>query len=638
LRPVTPSLSENWGFSIPENAKKGENGGSVAAAPANAPLSVHRPASPGATASQIVPPFGATMEPGGVAFRLWAPGCDRISLVLEHETAPAPMAPRPDGFFELFVEGVAAGTLYRYELPDGKRVPDPASRFQPDDVDGPSEVVDPAAYVWKETWSGRRWDEIVLYELHVGAFTPQGTFLAVIEKLDHLVELGVTAIEIMPVADFHGRRNWGYDGVLLYAPDSSYGRPEDFKALVDAAHARGVAVLLDVVYNHLGAVGNYLHAYAPAFFTARHKTPWGDALNFDGDDAGPVRAFIIGNAQYWIDEFHLDGLRLDAVHAIFDDSAKHILDELAERLRAGATRPLHLLVENESNEPARLVRRGCDPVQYTAQWNDDAHHVLHVAATHERAGYYEAYEGDASLLGKALAEGFAYQGQLMPYRGAPRGAPSADLPPGAFVAFIQNHDQIGNRAFGDRLNKIAPPEALRALAAIYLLLPQTPMIFMGEEWGAEQPFLFFCDFAGDFAEAVRAGRRDEFSRFPEFADPALRDKIPDPLAESTFRAAKLDWTRIDRGHLGHYRALLKARRISITPLLPHIRSGGSAVVFGAEAVRVRWQAGGRVLILDANLSARRCEFPAVRGRILWSEGETAGALGPWSVRWSLEAE
>jgi len=582
--------------------------------------------------------FGATVTPDGVRFRLWAPASDRVSLVLEDDGRTIAMEAEADGFFETFVVGLGAGALYRYVLPDGTKVPDPASRFQPSDVDGPSEVVDPAAYPWRESWAGRTWDEIVLYELHIGAFTPAGTFRAAAAKLDHLAQLGVTAIEIMPIADFSGRRNWGYDGVLLFAPDSTYGRPEDFKFLVEAAHERGLAVLLDVVYNHLGAVGNYLSLYAPLFFTGRHKTPWGDAVNFDGEGSRVVRDFVIANASYWIEEYHLDGLRLDAVHAIIDDSRKHILDELAERLRGKAKRPLHLVVEDEDNEPRRLIRRGRLPVHYTAQWNDDVHHVLHVAATGERSGYYAAYRDAPDLLGKALAEGFAYQGQVMPYRDRPRGAPSAFLPPSAFIAFIQNHDQIGNRAFGERLNVLARPDAMRALAAVYLLLPQTPMIFMGEEWGAEQPFLFFCDFEGDMAEAVREGRRAEFSRFPEFADPATRAKIPDPLAKSTFLASKLDWRGIDQSKLAHYRALLKARRRCVAPLLPHIQSGGQAVIFGPESVRVRWQARERILILDANLCGRRSDFPPARGRIFWGEGETAAALGPWSVRWSVEAE
>ena len=582
-------------------------------------------------------PQGATLEADGVRFRLWAPGCDTVSLALEGEDRVLPMQPQPDGFHETHVPGTGAGTLYRYQLPDGTRVPDPASRFQPQDVHGPSEVMDPEAYRWTEQWAGRPWDEVVLYELHVGAFTPEGTFRAAATKLDHLRSLGVTAIEIMPIADFPGRRNWGYDGVLPYAPDSSYGRPDDLKALVEAAHARGIAVLLDVVYNHFGPDGNYLPVYAPAFFTDRHKTPWGAAINYDGEHAAPVREFVIGNALYWIREFHLDGLRFDAVHAIIDDSGRHLLDELAERVRASTTRPLHLLLENEDNDPTRLGREHGQPVHYTAQWNDDVHHVLHTAATHERTGYYADYEGDTALLGRALAEGFGYQGQMMPYRGSARGAPSAELPPGAFVAFIQNHDQVGNRAFGERLGSIAPPGAMRALAATYLLLPQAPMIFMGEEWGAKQPFPFFCDFEGELADAVRKGRREEFARFPEFQDPEMRDRIPDPLADSTFESAKLDWDAMDDGLLSLYRDLIATRRQHVVPLLPAITRGGSATSLGQGAVELRWQAGDRTLVLAANLSDQRVDGPASSGHVLWSEGDTTPALGPWSVRCTLES-
>ena len=583
-------------------------------------------------------PAGATLSGGSTEFRLWAPGCQQVGLRLEEDGSTRAMQALADGWHALRVEGAGAGTLYRFVLPDGMEVPDPASRFQPQDVHGPSEVIDPAAYGWTVQWQGRPWDEIVLYELHVGTFTPEGTFLAAIGKLDHLAALGVTGIEVMPVWDFPGRRNWGYDGVLPYAPDSSYGRPEDFKALIDAAHARGIAVLLDVVYNHFGPDGNYLPVYAPKFFTERHHTPWGAAVNYDGEGSQAVREFVIHNALYWLEEYDLDGLRFDAVHAIIDDGPRHLLDELSERARASTRRPVHLLLENEDNEPKRLTRRGRDPVHYTAQWNDDIHHVLHVAATGEKTGYYADYEGNTGLLAKALAEGFAYQGQMMPYRGSPRGAPAANLPPGAFVAFIQNHDQVGNRAFGDRLGTIASHDAMRALAATYLLLPQTPMIFMGEEWGAMQPFPFFCDFEGDLADAVRKGRREEFSRFPEFQDPEQRDRIPDPLAEKTFTSAKLDWNAIDRKRLALYQDLLAVRRQEIVPLLPHIVRGGSAIEFGPGAVQVRWQIGlDRVLALSANLSNKKVEFPAPTGHTIWSEGETDPGMGPWSVRWSLES-
>jgi malto-oligosyltrehalose trehalohydrolase len=550
-----------------------------------------------------------------------------------------------EGWYELSVNGAGAGTRYQFVLPDGLRVPDPASRFQPDDVHGPSEVVDPAAYRWQdEEWNGRPWHEAVVYELHVGTFTAAGTFRGAIERLDHLAALGVTAIEIMPVADFPGARNWGYDGVLLYAPDSSYGRPEDLKALVDAAHARGLMMLLDVVYNHFGPDGNYLPAYAPPFFTDRHKTPWGAAINYDGTHSRAVREFIIHNAQYWIEEYNFDGLRLDAVHAIIDDSVRHVLDELAERVRAGG-RPVHLVLENEENQARRLLRDDTGlPRHFAAQWNDDVHHVLHVAATGEDEGYYAEYLGDTDMLGRALAEGFAFQGQMMQFRGHPRGEPSSLLPPTAFVAFIQNHDQIGNRAFGERLTAIAAADAVRAVAAIYLLSPQVPMLFMGEEWGAAQPFPFFCDFGGDLGDAVRQGRRLEFAKFREFRDETMRERIPDPQAESTFASAKLDWGALRRPEhaawFEFYRRLLEVRHDAVTPLLPFFGPhAGRYEVLAAGAVVVRWRSQrNEELTLAANLSGvHRSGFPHARGRILWQERQSSEAgADPWFVRWSLE--
>ncbi|WP_428394878.1 malto-oligosyltrehalose trehalohydrolase [Lichenicoccus sp.] len=591
-------------------------------------------------------PTGATLlEDGGTRFRIWAPGCETVGLLLEgagdgdrrQQSGILSMHTQPGGFHELTVPSAGAGALYRFVLPDGLKVPDPASRFQPHDVHGPSEVIDPAAYAWSVDWQGRAWDDIVLYELHVGAFTPEGTFAAATDKIDHLASLGVTGIEIMPVWDFPGARNWGYDGVLPYAPDSSYGRPETFKAFIEAAHRRGIAVLLDVVYNHFGPDGNYLPLYAPGFFTERHHTPWGAAINYDGEHSLPVREFVIHNALYWLEEYDLDGLRFDAVHAIVDDGSRHLLDELAARARAALRRPVHLLLENEDNDPTRLVRDGGKPVHYTAQWNDDLHHVLHVAATGESSGYYADYCGNTDLLARALSEGFAYQGQMMPYRGSTRGEPAAFLPPGAFVAFIQNHDQIGNRAFGDRLGQTASKPAMAALSAVYLLLPQTPMLFMGEEWGATQPFPFFCDFEGDLAEAVREGRRSEFARFPEFADPEQRERIPDPLAPGTFESAKLDWGAIDTAHLARTTALIAARRTHIVPLLPAISHGGEASILGPSAVLVRWPIDATcTLTLAANLSADPVACPPARGTPIWNEGDTDSGLGPWSVRWSLE--
>ena len=596
-------------------------------------------------------PFGATVgADGSVKFRLWAPSHSEVHLELDGATL-VPMRQAGDGWHELVTHSAGPGSHYRFSLPDGSLVPDPASRRQPDDVHGPSEVVDPTAYDWEDAaWAGRRWEEAILYELHVGTFTPEGTFRAVIPKLEHLVALGITAIEIMPIGAFPGRRNWGYDGVLPYAPDAVYGRPEDLKALVDACHAHGLMVLLDVVYNHFGPEGAYIHAIAPQTFSDRHSTPWGHAINVDGDESGPVREFFIHNALYWLEEFHLDGLRLDAVHAIIDSSPSHLLEDLAERVHAAfsAGRQIHLVLENEFNQASRLVR-GADgrPCWYTAQWNDDVHHVLHVAATGESMGYYADYAGQAERLGRALAEGFAFQGETMPYSGHPRGEPSGTLPPTAFVAFIQNHDQVGNRAFGDRLTAMAPWPAARAIAAVYLLMPQVPMLFMGEEWGAAQPFPFFCDFGPDLADAVREGRRAEFARFPEFQDPASRSRIPDPNAEATFESAKLGWDDIGRAPhadwLRWYRRVLAVRHAEIVPRLGDIQAGGRYQIVGPGAVVVRWSLGhaGEELVLAANLTARpQHGFPHTVGRSLWREGDggDAGAFGPWAVRWSLEGD
>ena len=591
-------------------------------------------------------PFGAQLHSDGrVRFRLWAPSHREVTV--EFDGKAIAMEAVGAGWHELVTDCAGPGTRYRFALPDGLRVPDPASRYQPEDVHGPSEVIDPATYFWRDAdWAGRPWQEAVVYELHVGAFTPEGSFRAAIGKLGHLAAFGVTAIEIMPIGDFPGRRNWGYDGVLPYAPDSSYGRPEDLKALVEAAHASGLMVLLDVVYNHFGPEGAYIHPIAPQAFTNRYKTPWGTAINFDGPDSGPVRDFVIHNALYWIEEFHLDGLRLDAVHAILDNSPKHLLEELAERVRAAALGlHIHLILENEENKAGRLIRdKDGAPRWYTAQWNDDVHHVLHVAASGETQGYYRDYRGDTSKLGRALAEGFAFQGELMPYRGRPRGAPSAALPPTAFVAFIQNHDQVGNRAFGDRVTEFAPSEAMRAIAAVYLLLPQIPMLFMGEEWGAAQPFPFFCDFGPELADAVRKGRRDEFARFSEFQDPPMRERIPDPMAEQTFSSAKLDWEDLNRqphsGWLDWYRRLLLMRHAEIVPRLPAIPAGGRYQVLGDGAVLVSWPVdSGGTLTLAANLSTAPVNgFPAMSGRVLWQEGESdeVGTFGAWTVRWSVE--
>jgi malto-oligosyltrehalose trehalohydrolase len=585
---------------------------------------------------------------GTTRFRLWAPACDRVSLEIAGDPHPMPMTTCGEGWHELVTDSARAGTRYQFVLPDGARVPDPASRYQPEDVHGPSEIVIPESWSWSDTaWRGRPWEEAVCYELHIGAFTREGSFRAAIDKLDHLAALGVTALELMPIADFPGRRNWGYDGVLLYAPDSAYGRPEDLKAFIEAAHSRGLMVLLDVVYNHFGPEGNYLSQYAPLFFTKRHKTPWGDAVNFDGEGSLAVREFVIHNAIYWVNTYHIDGLRLDAVHAIVDDSPRHILEELAERVRAAAAeRSIHLILENEENQARFLAQdSGAQPKLFTAQWNDDVHHALHTAVTGERDGYYSEYDGDTAKLGRALAEGFAFQGEMMSYRGRPRGEPSSGLPPSAFVAFLQNHDQVGNRAFGDRISAAAPPEAIRAAAAVYLLSPQAPMIFMGEEWSTSRPFPFFCDFGPELAESVRNGRRKEFSRFPEFQDPEQRGRIPDPQDENTFESARLCWDELgEPSHarwLDWYRRILRVRRESVLPLIPRIERAGTYQVVGCGAVAVRWQAGDSGLSLAANLSNAPVDgFVPGPGPVIWKEGDVANrgrTLQPWTVLWSVGA-
>ena len=613
-------------------------------------------------------PFGAECrEDGSVRFRLWAPAAHRVELRLEpsqkdsasglskRSTTPlrSALTSLDGGWFEFVTNQARPGDQYLFRIDDGQDVPDPASRFQPRDVYGPSEIIDPAAFDWRdERWRGRPWQEAVIYELHVGAFTAGGTFSAACDRLDYLADLGITALELMPVADFPGKRNWGYDGVFEFAPDSSYGRPEDLKKLVQAAHERRIMVLLDVVYNHFGPEGNYLNSYAPQFFTARHHTPWGNGINFDGTQSRVVRDFFIHNALYWLTEYHFDGLRLDAVHAIADDSKPDILTELAAAVHSSLPdRHVHLVLENERNQASRLRRTPrCLPQTYTAQWDDDIHHSLHVLLTGERDGYYEDYaERPLDQLGRCLSQGFAYQGEASVHRnGLSHGESTAGLPPAAFVSFLQNHDQIGNRAFGERITQIADARAVRAAMEILLLAPAPPMLFMGEEFAAESPFFFFCDFEKDLASAVTAGRRNEFARFASFRDPAERERIPDPNASATFESSRLDWSKIGETQseewLGFYRRLLRLRREQIVPLLfsacvpvtdYKIEGDGSLVAC--------WKfANNSELSLLANLGAVPLhDVRAPSASILYaSEGTgkdelNSGILSPWSVVWSL---
>jgi malto-oligosyltrehalose trehalohydrolase len=586
-------------------------------------------------------PFGAELTPtGAVRFRLWAPAARQVELVVWDEPRQTlALQALPGGWFGLTTEAARPGSLYRFRIDGDKEVPDPATRANPQGVHGPSEVIDPNAYAWHDAdWRAPPWHGAVVYELHVGTFSAAGTFAGAIAHLPHLVRLGVTAIELMPVAAFPGQRGWGYDGVLPFAPHPSYGTPGELKDLVAAAHRHGLAVLLDVVYNHFGPEGNYLHLYAPQFFSARHHTPWGAALNFDGPDNRTVRDFFIHNALYWLEEYHFDGLRLDAVHAIRDNSEPHIVSELARAARAGpgSRGPIYLNLENLDNA-ARFLGPPGAPATCDAQWNDDAHHCLHLLLTGETHGYYADYlEQPRALLCRALAEGFAYQGEHSGHLGAPRGEPSAHLPPTAFINFLQNHDQVGNRAHGERLTCLVRDEqALRAASAVLLLAPSPPLIFMGEEWGATEPFPWFCDFEPQLARQVVAHRERELPGSPDAAAPA------------TFAAARLDWNQITHPPqarmLDHYRRLLAVRRRDIVPLIRQLGAGRCQCDPHSGAFGVAWAADGHVLHLIANLGARPAPLPQLpAGRVIFATHADIRAaaarneLPPWSVLWLLE--
>ncbi|MGC2855347.1 malto-oligosyltrehalose trehalohydrolase [Novispirillum sp. DQ9] len=616
-------------------------------------------------------PFGAETGFQGTRFALWAPEAEGVELLLETPEDATDGSPVPgkvtamtmdatgSGWYSCMVNDAAEGTLYRFRPhgplnPEGLAVPDPASRFQPFGVHAASEVIDPDRYSWDDaSWVGRPWEETVLYELHVGTFTPEGTYLGVMERLDHLARLGVTAIELMPVAAGPGRWGWGYDGVTLFAPFAPYGRPEELKQLVDAAHQRDLMVFMDVVYNHFGPEGNYLHLYAKSFFDESRHTPWGAAINFDRDNSRTVRDFFIHNALYWLEEFHIDGLRLDAVHAIADSGSPHILEELAEAVHRGpaVNRHVHLVLENDANQ-TRFLKRGeaGQPLFHVAQWNDDIHHCFHTLLTGEDQGYYADYATDAgALLARCLSEGFAWQGEPSRHRGgARRGEPSADLPPTAFVSFIQNHDQIGNRAFGERLSDLIGGRAVEAAQSLLLLSPQVPLLFMGEEWGAENPFLYFTDVGPELADAVRDGRRGEFKSFPEFASPEARARIPDPLAESTVARSRLKWDDLTQARharrLDTVRDLLGLRRREITPRLAGMTNEGSVAAWddGTKVLTARWTlADGAVLSVVSTLGPDDREgLGRPPGRVLhescpgdWTED--GGRLAGWTTVWYL---
>lgn len=552
-------------------------------------------------------------------FRLWAPAARAVILELLAPVArQLPMQRAGDGWFEATCE-TPAGSVYQYRIDGGGPFPDPASRMQASDADGPSVVVDPTAYEWRDSaWRGRPWSEAILYEVHVGSFVSDrpGTFAAVEEKLDHLATLGVTALQLMPVADFPGRWNWGYDGVLPFAPDRCYGTPDDLKSLVDAAHARGLMVLLDVVYNHFGPEACYLTGYALPFFNAGRTTPWGPALEFDRT-RGIARDFFLENALYWLEEFHLDGLRLDAPQHLHDPSSTpHFLEELAAWVHAGPgrERPIHLILEQLPGDRDRL------PQGYAACWNDPVHHALHAALTGESEGYYARFSAaPLTALGRALT--------------------SASLPLQA-VVFLQNHDQVGNRALGERLVALAPAARLHAALAVLLLLPCVPLLFMGEEWGARTPFPFFCDFQPALAAAVAQGRRREFSAFAQF-----HGHMHDPADPGTFAGASLDWglseTPEGRTWLALYRTLLGLRAEALWPRLGPRTAVESVALRADGLLEARFSLDPGRLSLLANLTdePRPCGTRP-QGRTLYaSDGArqrpSDTVLAPWSVLWTL---
>jgi maltooligosyltrehalose trehalohydrolase len=490
------------------------------------------------------PGLGAWRESDGVRFRVWAPHHEHIDVVWSVAGAEASslLDALPDGTHVGWIPAISVGIRYRFRLPDGRLLPDPASRFQPDGVHGPSEIVDPCGFNWTDSaWSGLPLADAIIYELHVGTFTLDGTFDGVTSRLEYLKQLGITAIELMPVAEFAGRRNWGYDGVDLFAPSHHYGRPDDLRRLVNEAHRLGLAVILDVVYNHFGPDGAYASTFSPYYFTDRHQTPWGRAPNVRGPQSEHVREFFLQNALHWIHEYHVDGLRLDATQTLHDDE---FLRELSDTVHAASAGRALVIAEDDRNL-ARLAmtpERGGDGLD--ALWADDFHHQIRRAVARDADGYYRSYSGAASDIAETIRSGWFFAGQVAPHTGEPRGTDPQPLGLEQFIFCVQNHDQVGNRALGDRLHHGISPAAYRAVVALLLCAPETPLLFMGQEWGTSSPFLFFTDHEAELGRAITAGRRTEFARFEAFRDPAVCSTIPDPQELDTFRRSRLNWSEL----------------------------------------------------------------------------------------------
>jgi maltooligosyltrehalose trehalohydrolase len=581
--------------------------------------------------------LGAIRSRGETLFRVWAPQAGAVEVVFEEspgdpDAAALALKRDADGYFTGTTS--APVSLYKYRVDGTGPWPDPCSRFQPQGVHGPSMIVDPAAFKWSdEQWRGARMPGQVIYELHVGTFTPAGTLDAAAEKLHYLRELGITMIEVMPVAECPGRWNWGYDGVQLFAPYHVYGDHEALKRFVDRAHALGVAVILDVVYNHLGPDGNYLKCFSPHYFSTRHKTEWGDALNLDGDHAQGTRDFILGNARYWLSEFHLDGLRLDATQSIFDDSRPHILEELARAAREAAQpRSIVVISENEPQHALQLRPPEQGGYGLDAMWNDDFHHAAKVALTGTRDGYFGDYTGRAQEFISCVRNGFLYQGQYYPWQKKTRGQAAPGLPACSSIVFLQNHDQVGNTFLGDRVHANAAPGRYRALMALTLLGPQTPMLFMGQEFAASARFMFFADHHEELAALVHKGRREFLSQFRAFADEASQQLVPAPHDEATFVGSKLDWSEAERNTeaLAFHRDLLQLR--ACDPVISH---QDLAQIDGAtlskHAFVLRWfddEHGDRLLVV--NLDQELPFTPPSEPLLAPSHGTT------WQLLWSSD--
>jgi maltooligosyltrehalose trehalohydrolase len=550
--------------------------------------------------SSVQRKVGSRAGPAGVSYCVWAPRLGNLGVVVTRggDTWRVPMGRDEEGYWLGLDEGGLAGDRYRLHLPDGALLPDVASRFQPQGVHGPSECVDPDAYAWHSTaWQRPRWTGQTTYELHVGAFSTEGTFRAAAAHLDAVADVGAEAIELMPVADFAGDRNWGYDGVCLFAPARCYGRPDDLRALVDGAHALGLAVILDVVYNHVGPQGNYLARYSPDYFRGDRETPWGRPFNLDGENSAAVRAFLVQNATYWLDEFRIDGLRLDATHAIPDSSGRPILEEIAEAVHA---RGGFVIAEDERNQADLARGAGERDRRMDALWADDFHHQVRVALTGSRSSFLAAYRGRADDVADALEHGWTYRGQpFSPWKGRPRGGEGRDLPAQAFVFCIENHDQVGNRPRGERLEHLVSPAAFRMASMFLCLSPYSVLLFMGQEWAASTPFLFFTDHGGDLGRAITAGRKREFALHADGRDDR---EPPDPEAVSTFTASKLRWEERSTGShaqtLALYRHCLRERR-RLAGTGAFDRARWRAVAHGASVALLYALPEGRRMLLAA---------------------------------------